>query len=210
MEKPSGFVRPVPALVRVVLALALGLAVGLVAPPPVGWMWGWTAGALLFVVWSLAAVWRMDPAQTLDHAGEEEPGRAALDAALILASVASIGGVGALLVSAHGGPDAWVEAAAGVAGVTASWLLVHTLFALRYARLYAAEGGAPIDFGDDDPDYHDFFYLAFTLGMTYQVSDTTLKKRSFRRAALRHALLSYLLGAVIVASTVNLLVQLAG
>lgn len=199
-----------PALVRVLAAVAVGVGVGLVTGPHVGWMWGWTAGALVFVAWSLAAVWRMDPAQTLDHAGDEEPGRAAVDAALILASIASIGGVAALLVSAHGGPDAWVGAVAGVAGVTASWLLVHTLFALRYARLYAAEGGSPVDFGDDDPDYHDFLYLAFTLGMTYQVSDTTLKKRSFRRAALRHALLSYLLGAVVVASTVNLLVQLAG
>lgn len=198
------------ALVRVAVAAIVGVGVGLLTGPPVGWMWGWTAGALVFVAWTWAAVWRMGPEQTRDHATDEQPGRAAIDAVLILASIASVGGVGALLVSAQGGRGAPVEAIAGVAGVAASWLLVHTLYALEYARLYAGAGGTPVDFGDDDPDYHDFFYLAFTLGMTYQVSDTTLNKRVMRRAALRHALLSYLLGAVIVASTVNLLVQLAG
>lgn len=211
MEEPTA-TRPgprLPAAARVVIAAVVGVAVGAASGHPIGWMWGWTAGALVLVVWSWLAVWRMGPDETRAHATDEEPGRAAIDVVLILASVASIGGLAALLVSAHGGRDSWLEAAAGASGVTASWLLVHTLFALRYARLYAA-GDDPIDFGSDEPDYHDFFYLAFTLGMTYQVSDTSLRTREVRRTALRHALLSYLLGAVVVASTVNLLVQLAG
>lgn len=205
---PTGAQR-IPAVARVGVAAVVGLAVGLLTGPPVGWMWGWTAGALSFVLWTTVAVWRMDPQQTQDHASQEEPGRAVVDLVLLLASLASVGGVGALLHSTQGGQDASVEAIAGVVGVMASWTLVHTVYALRYARLYVADGGAPVDFGDDEPDYHDFYYLAFTMGMTYQVSDTSLRRRQFRRTALRQALLSYLLGAVVVASTVNLLVQLA-
>ena len=63
--------------------------------------------------------------------------------------------------------------------------------------------------GEGDPDYHDFAYLAFTVGMTYQVSDTALAGRDLRRAVLGHALLSYLLGAVVLAVMINLVVQLA-
>jgi uncharacterized membrane protein len=67
-----------------------------------------------------------------------------------------------------------------------------------------------VDFNDDEPPaYSDFTYLAFTLGMTYQVSDTSLRSRAMRRTALFHALLSYLLGAVIIAATINLLAGLA-
>lgn len=192
------------------MALAVGAATALLTGAAVGWMWGWAAAALTFVVLTWAAVLPMDPDQTRAHSSEEEPGRAALDIVLILASLASIAGVGALLVSSHGGQHPWVDAGAGVAGVMASWFLVHTLYGLQNARLYAASDGAPGDFGDDEPDYHDFFYPSFTLGMTYQVSDTTLRTRTIRRAALVHALLFYLLGAVVVACTVNLLAQLAG
>jgi len=63
------------------------------------------------------------------------------------------------------------------------------------------DGG--IDFGAEDPDYADFAYLALTIGMTFQVSDTDLSARRVRRAALHHALLSYLFGTVIVAITVS-------
>ena len=66
------------------------------------------------------------------------------------------------------------------------------------------DGG--IDFGSDGPpDYKDFAYLAFTIGMTYQVSDTVLQTRRFRRTALQHALTSYVFGVVIVAMTLNVI-----
>jgi uncharacterized membrane protein len=87
--------------------------------------------------------------------------------------------------------------------------LVHTLFALRYAHLYYTSGGG-IDFNAAvQPDYLDFCYLSFTMGMTYQVSDTSLTTPVMRRVALRQALLSYVLGAVVIAMTINLVVQLA-
>ncbi len=90
-----------------------------------------------------------------------------------------------------------------------SWAAVHTVFTLRYASLYHLEGGG-IDFteGDRLPDYRDFAYVAFTIGMTFQVSDTDLTSFTIRRTALRHALLAYLFGIVIVAITINVVAGL--
>jgi len=82
---------------------------------------------------------------------------------------------------------------------------------LRYAHLYFALPNDAIDFGFADgqiPDYRDFAYLAFTIGMTYQVSDTTLRQRRIRRTVLIHALISYLFGVVIVSGAVSLITGL--
>jgi uncharacterized membrane protein len=92
--------------------------------------------------------------------------------------------------------------------VILSWATVHTVFTLRYARLYYAAGGG-IDFnGDRAPTYTDFAYLAFTIGMTYQVSDTSIASKAIRRTALRHAYMSYLFGTVVVAMTINVVAGL--
>ncbi|MDR6438371.1 putative membrane protein [Paenarthrobacter nicotinovorans] len=97
-----------------------------------------------------------------------------------------------------------------------SWMLVQTLFTLRYAELYysrdAHAGGSVggISFNQDrPPQYTDFAYLATSLGMTYQVSDTNLGNHSIRLEALKHSLLSYLFGTVILAVTINLVIGLA-
>ena len=95
--------------------------------------------------------------------------------------------------------------------VALSWFLIHTLYTLRYAFLYFANSKAGVDFTqEEDPTYVDFAYLSFTLGMTYQVSDTALRSRGFRLTVLRHTLLSYLFGAVILATVINLVAGLGG
>ena len=80
---------------------------------------------------------------------------------------------------------------------------MHTVYLLRYARLYYSPPEGGIDFDDEPPDYVDFAYLTLTIGMTYQVSDTDLTAKRTRRTALHHALLSYVFGAVILAITVS-------
>jgi uncharacterized membrane protein len=99
----------------------------------------------------------------------------------------------------------------GVVTIVCSWLLVHTVFALRYAHLYYTEPEGGIDYkskGLERPDYLDFAYTAFTVGMTFQVSDTDITRREMRRQVLRHALISFLFGAVILATTVNVIASL--
>jgi uncharacterized membrane protein len=107
--------------------------------------------------------------------------------------------------------EAEVAAAVGIGSVTAVWLVVHTVFTVRYARLYYLNGSSGIDFNQDDgqPTHGDFAYLAFIIGMPYQVSDTDLKTRTIRGTALRQALLSFVLGTVILATTINLVAGLS-
>jgi uncharacterized membrane protein len=108
------------------------------------------------------------------------------------------------------GWEVYGRAALAVFSVFESWLMVHTVYTLRYARLYYSGTPGGIDFnGDNAPDYRDFAYLAFTIGMTFQVSDTAIQSKEIRRAVLRHAWLSFPLLAVIIASTVNLVSGLA-
>ena len=84
---------------------------------------------------------------------------------------------------------------------------MHTVYTLRYVHLYYLEGG--IGFHNEQaPDYGDFAYVAVTVGMTYQVSDTDLKSRKIRTVALRHALLSYVFGIAVTAITINVVAGL--
>jgi uncharacterized membrane protein len=88
---------------------------------------------------------------------------------------------------------------------------VQTLFTLRYAEhYYGGEAVGGVNFNQaEPPQYTDFAYLATSLGMTYQVSDTSLENPRIRREALKHSLLSYVFGTVILAATINLVLGLA-
>jgi uncharacterized membrane protein len=201
---------------RFTVSLAVGLAVGLVVSIAsagiLGPLVGWDAAALVYVSWAWAVMWPSDPRATGDLAVREDPGRATMDVILLAASVTSLASVGSVIAAgaSHGPVSPKVAGVLGVASVVLSWFLVHTVFTARYARLYYTGPVGGISFNEDDPpQYTDFAYLAFTIGMTYQVSDTNLQDRSIRRTALRHGMLSYLFGAVILATTVNLLAGLA-
>jgi uncharacterized membrane protein len=154
----------------------------------------------------------MSPAETAAKARATDPNRAISDVLMLSACVASIGSVGIVVVGARsaGITTADMLAALSLVSVAISWLTVHTIFTLRYALLYyeGREGG--VDFHQDEPPtYRDFAYMAITVGMTYQVADTDLHATSLRAAVLRHALLSYLFGAVILAATINLIAGLS-
>jgi len=134
------------------------------------------------------------------------------DAVLLSAAMASLIAVGAVLIAAgHASGDLkYLEAGFGLVSVFVSWALVHTVFTLKYARLYYSGHAGGIDFNETDrPQYSDFAYLSFTIGMTFQVSDTNVQTKQIRRTALRHAWLSFPLGVVIIATTINLVAGLA-
>jgi uncharacterized membrane protein len=191
-----------------------GVVVALTLPARVGPLAGYDVAVLFYVARVWLRIWRLDAAATSAHAAREDPTRAASDVAVLVAAVASLGAIAvAIFQSKHAhGSTQDLEVGLGAASIIASWLLVHTIFALKYARLYY--GGAGADGGIEfeahvRPPYSDFAYLAFTIGMTFQVSDTDLQTVEFRRLALRHALLSYLFGAVILAVAINLVAGIA-
>lgn len=200
---------------RVVVVGVVAVAVAVSAGPRVGWRFspvlGWDAGALVFVCWVWVAVAAMDAATTAAHATREDPSRGQSDLLVLGAAVASLAGVGVLLLGVGSTQGAkGVFAGFGLFSVAVSWLTVHTLYTLRYAVLYYTEPDGGIDFNQAEPPrYSDFGYLAFTIGMTYQVSDTDLSTHAIRATALRHGRLSYLFGSVILAATINLLVSLS-
>ncbi len=191
--------------------LAAGAVTGLVGSWGYAPLVGWDVAALVFTVWVWLTIRPMSSSATASHATREDPGHAATDLIVIIASVASLAAVGFVLIQASSakGAQQSLLAGLGLASVALSWFTVHTLFMLRYARLYYTGKDGGVNFNQDAPPrYLDFGYLALTIGMTFQVSDNDLETPEIRHTALRHALLSYLFGAVILASTINLIAGL--
>ncbi len=168
--------------------------------------------SLVFVVLVRASVAGADHAATARLARAEDASRAAAEAVLIGAGIASLLAVGFTLAQASHAhsPARGLLTALALASVAVAWSSVHTVYALRYARLYYTPPDGGIDFHGDRPDYLDFAYLALTIGMTFQVSDTDLTGKRVRRTALHHALTSYVFGTVIVAITVSSVAALLG
>jgi uncharacterized membrane protein len=174
---------------------------------------GWDVASIVLVASTWSTVGPMDADRTARLAVREEPGRAITDVLLLGASVASLLGVGFIIAAggqAHGGRNAFLVGLA-IFTVVVSWSVVHTTYMLRYARIYytGADGGIQFKTPDDEkPRYTDFAYVSFTIGMTFQVSDTDLTSKAMRKTALGHALLSYLFGVVIIAVMINLVAGL--
>jgi uncharacterized membrane protein len=210
----TGWARAEPrasARFRVGVAAAAAAVAALLGPWELAPLTGWDVAAVTYLTWMWRTIWPLDAKASARQALREDPGRAAADAVLLAASVASLLAV-ALFVARAGnntGVAKGLQVAASVVSVVLSWSVVHTIFTLRYARLYYARGDGGVDFHQDDPPrFSDFAYLAFTIGMTFQVSDTVLTATDVRATALRHALLSYLFGAVILAMMINLVAGL--
>ena len=207
-----------PALRRLTIAAVIGLVAVALAAPFVRWevavLVGWDGAALAF----LGSVWptivRTDAAGTGAHATRADMTRDTARLLLLTAAAASLASVVFALHLAGLEEGAERGALVAIAAVTVivSWVVVNTVFTMRYAEDYYRGPAMGIDFGgappDDLPDYRDFAYVAFTVGMTYQVSDTNLRNRRIRRSVLFHAFLSYIYGVVIVASGVNIVAGL--
>jgi uncharacterized membrane protein len=208
--------RGVSARTEVVISGLLGLAAGVPAMVKVsvllGVLVGWDFASLVYLTWLWITIRNRNARATAERAMITDPDRAITDLVLLSAAVASLVAVGFILVRAgqmHGSGELF-RVGLALVSVVVSWALVHVVFTLRYAHLYYDGEVGGIDFNQPDrPTYIDFAYLAFTIGMTFQVSDTSLRSSIIRRAALRHALLSYLFGTGILATTINLVASLS-
>lgn len=211
-----------PVEFRAGVAIAVGFAVGLLMNrhgySPYAPATGWIAAATVYLSWTLGMVLPMDGERTRRHAtrlgGHETAISRLAHGALFIASLASLLGVAELLRGENAHDIA--AAVVGALSVSASWLVIHVIFMMRYARLYYSatdwQTRPCIDFDEAGfaPAYVDFAYLAFTIGMSYSVSDTGLRGTDTRRAVLAQALVSYALGAIVIAIALNLVVTLVG
>jgi uncharacterized membrane protein len=207
-----------PAMRRAVAVLSIGLTAAVILAAFVAWqlavLGGWDAAALTFLVTVWPIIARADGFHTEHLATREDEARSTASLLLISASTASLFGVGfALNLAGQTSGEQQVRLiCVTVLTVVLSWTVINTLFTLRYAHLHFALASAGIGFEgiakEDRPTYRDFAYVAFTIGMTYQVSDTTIRARRIRGTVLTHALLSYVFGVVIVAGSVSLIAGL--
>ena len=200
---------------QLLLSLVLGVVVGILtsyfARISFGPSLGWDAAALAFLLMVWRDLWHRDGTQTKDIAASEDSSATIDDVILICAAVISL--LTVVFVLSHQGSSSMSErairTALGIVSVVMAWAVVHTVYTLRYAKLYYTEPEGGIDFHTDElPAYSDFAYVAFGVGMAFQIADTDLKTRKFRKVVLGHALLSFAFATIILAVTINLVAGL--
>ncbi|WP_329018818.1 MULTISPECIES: DUF1345 domain-containing protein [unclassified Streptomyces] len=201
---------PVSAVPRLggslVVGAIVGLAVGLTGhPAPLAILSGIAAVGTVFVVAGWIVMWPMDADATHTNARREDF-RPALDELVVVGvSLCGLGGIVLMLVAHRSNTDTGAAAAIALLGVLMAWAALHLMYTTRYAYLYYGPAHGGIDFNSKlAPAYPDFFYFSYNLGMTYQVSDTSVSSPLIRAVALRHCLLSYLFGISVLATTINL------
>jgi uncharacterized membrane protein len=207
--------RHASAGLRVTCGVIMGIIAGVVASlytvPSASILLGWDVAVAIYLAWTWTAVWGLDYHLTAGLAKKEDPSVAVAELLLIGAGVAALVAVAIALAKAGeavGGMKAFLIAL-GLFSVVSSWALVHTIYMLRYARAYYSTPAGGIEFNEDEPPtYIDFAYFAFTVGMTFQVADTNITSKAMRRLTLRHALLAYLFGAVLLGLVINVVTAL--
>ncbi|MGY2892675.1 DUF1345 domain-containing protein [Deinococcus sp. UYEF24] len=209
------------AVIRLSLAAAVGIVIGIFLPPGSKWelhaLAGWCGSALTFLLLSGWVFFTTDAENTRRLATREDDSRAVSSLIVLAGSLISLAGViyaltqVSSLQKAGQATEATVLTILGLLSVALSWLLIQTIYTFRYTHLYfeAPEGGIEFQ-GDEPPDYLDFVYLAVTIGMTFQVSDTNLSQKKIRRSLTGHALIGYVYNTVLVALTINTVAGLLG
>jgi uncharacterized membrane protein len=177
---------------------------------------GWDAFALA----NLAVFWTSIVIDDVHHirsvAVAEDPGRIISFVLVLIGAIASMLAVVVLLSVMHASPGHAVgmQVGAAVAAVATAWLLVHTVFTLRYAHLYydpdidGGEGGLEFPGPEKEPDYLDFAYFSFVVGMTAQTADISISGRTLRRLVLLHGILAYSFNTAIIALSISSLASL--
>ena len=205
---------------RFLIAAGVAAVVCLAAP----WSWHWPTRAV--VTWiafsssALAMMWYVlvsaDPTEVARTACLQDSSRTAIFAFVIVAAIASVLAVAAELGTAKDlhGIDKTGHVVFSILTVLTSWALVHTVFTLRYAHIYygSEEGDEALEglnFPDQEkPDYLDFAYFSFVIGMCCQTSDVSINSRRFRRLALVHSVISFGFNAAILGLSINMVSSL--
>jgi uncharacterized membrane protein len=193
---------------RVMASIAIGVIAALAVPATAitRMLIGWDIGVLVFIV---AAAGLMAQCSSVDqmksNAAAQDEGAYAILILTAAASIASIGAIFAQLAVIERS-DYGLYGTLAVGTIVLSWFFIHTMFALHYAHDYYGGGRTGgLKFPDDDkPDYWDFVYFAFVIGMTFKVSDVGVTQKSIRRMVVAHGVLSFFFTTAFIAMTVNI------
>jgi uncharacterized membrane protein len=173
----------------------------------------WDAFTICFLVLSLRPMLRATPDMMRRFARQEDEGRAVILSLITIAACISVVAIGFILQDkGNNNSLLFLHLGLSIATIVNSWLLVHTIFAQHYAHSYYREDRTldeckadGLDFpGEIEPDYWDFLYFSFVIGMTSQVSDVNITSRQIRRLSLIHGVLSFFFNTTIVAMAINI------
>ncbi|MEO7765774.1 MAG: DUF1345 domain-containing protein [Ferruginibacter sp.] len=178
----------------------------------------WDAFAFFFILTSWIVFFTRPVKDIIRLANKEDGSRLYVMISIVISSFASMLNVLLIIISKNTNQGMELTTVGlTITGMILSWVMVHTIFTFHYAHLYYGEekddtpGNQPLDFpGEQDPDYLDFAYFAFVIGMTFQVSDVEIRSQRIRKTALAHGLLAFALNTFVVALTINLIAGLKG
>jgi uncharacterized membrane protein len=209
------FIRIIHTRPRLFISIGVGLAVIAILFAVTEWrdatklLIGWDIGVGLYLVLAFTLMGRSDVHRLKRRAANQDEGNLAILFLTVAAAIASLGAIFAELGTAAGQTRQPGQLILATATVVLSWAFIHSIFALHYAHEFYGEGRdrqiGGMSFPDDpEPDYWDFTYFAFTIGMCAQVSDVTVSSKSIRRTVLTHSIISFLFNAALLALTVNI------
>jgi uncharacterized membrane protein len=210
-KRPPYIVRVGLAHKRLIISAALGLATILALPATLitRMLIGWDVGVLIYLVAAAVVMTQCAAASAMQNnaAAQDEGGFAVLILS-VAAAMASLGAIFAELATIERtNPNYGLYLALAIGTVVLSWTFIHTIFALHYAHGFYGgrlrKSGLKFP-GEDQPDYWDFIYFAFVIGMTFQVSDVAVTHKSIRRIVVAHGALSFFFTAAIISMTVNI------
>ena len=175
----------------------------------------WNVFAFSYLLTSWIVFFKRPVQEIIKQANKDDGSKVFVMISILLTSFASLLTVLLLVISKDSDNNKFLIAGLAITGMLVSWAMVHTIFAFHYAHLYYhnEKDDTPardaLNFPNEKkPDYLDFAYFSFVIGMTFQVSDVEIASRRLRRTALMHGLLSFALNTFVVALTVNMVAGL--
>lgn len=209
-------------LIKLLVSTLLGLIGGSIAyiftqASSFGFLVGWDFFALTYLIISIVVFARVPQAKIAERCAKEDLRSWLLFLIVILVCSISLGVVLSFFEARKEWSVApWISSVVGIGSIAFSWAVVHLSFTFRYAHLFYgdrnkqfAKHANGLTFPDDDkPDYFDFAYFSFVIGMTFQVSDVVITGKGVRRLALIHSLIAFVFNTVIIAMTISELVSM--
>ena len=176
----------------------------------------WDVFCVVVLLTTWVVIFSCSPARIRKIASREDGSRLFVFIIVLISSIASMATVLFLVFSKKAAQDSGSSIVIAIAGMLLSWIMVHTIFCFHYAHMYYANDdrrpevhAEGLEFPEEKaPDYLDFAYFSFVIGMTFQVSDVVITARRIRRQVLIHGLLAFALNTFVVALTVNLVAGL--
>ncbi len=182
-------------------------------------MIGWDTFSLCMIILTWITFTITKSQQIREQARVQDSSRTLIFFIILIATLASFLAVVLLLVTKQQFQnEKSFHLIIAIAGMVLSWFLIHTIFTLRYAHIFYGDDeknptthAAGLEFpGDKKPDYLDFAYFSFVLGMTFQVSDVQITSKALRRLAMWHGLLAFGYNTIMIALTINLIAGFGG